>query len=240
MSAAKALGGLLVLGVVAAGGLYVGDHYAESRAEEYAVGVVSQSISTTSAPVVDIKGFPFLTQFLTGTLDQVTATAAGATLEGVPVTDVTIDATRVNVRPPAGQQPSAGRATVVATIPTASLEKLVKDRTNLTVQLAVDGSTVKASGNVLGLPMVLTLAPRVDAGTLLVDAQDLTLGGRQITPESLPGAIRDRVKDIEIPLEGLPSGLALSRAEVVPSGLRITADGTNVVVPQTAASTGGA
>ena len=240
VSAAKALGGLLVLGVVAAGGLYVGDHYAESRAEEYAVGVVSQSISTTSAPVVDIKGFPFLTQFLTGTLDQVTATAAGATLEGVPVTDVTIDATRVNVRPPAGQQPSAGRATVVATIPTASLEKLVKDRTNLTVQLAVDGSTVKASGNVLGLPMVLTLAPRVDAGTLLVDAQDLTLGGRQITPESLPGAIRDRVKDIKIPLEGLPSGLALSRVEVVPSGLRITADGTNVVVPQTAASPGGA
>ena len=240
VSAAKALGGLLVLGVVAAGGLYVGDHYAESRAEEYAVGVVSQSMSTTSAPVVDIKGFPFLTQFLSGTLDQVTATAAGATLEGVPVTDVTIDATRVNVRPPAGQQPSAGRATVVATIPTASLEKLVKDRTNLTVQLAVDGSTVKASGNVLGLPMVLTLAPRVEAGTLLVDAQDLTLGGRQITPESLPGAIRDRVKDIEIPLEGLPSGLALSRAEVVPSGLRITADGTNVVVPQTAASTGGA
>jgi hypothetical protein len=240
VSAAKALGGLLVLGVVAGGGLYVGDRYAESRAEEYAVGVVSQSIATTSSPVVDIKGFPFLTQFMSGTLDHVTATSAGATLEGVPVTDVAIDATQVNVRPPAGQQPSAGRATVVATIPTASLEKLVKDRTNLTVQLAVDGSTVKASGNVLGLPLVLTLAPRVDSGKLLVDAQDLTLGGRQITPESLPGVVRDRVKDIEIPLEGLPSGLALSRAEVVPSGLRITADGTNVVVPQTAASTGGA
>jgi hypothetical protein len=240
VSAAKALGGLLVLGVVAAGGLYVADRYAESRAEEYAVGVVSQSVSTTTAPVVDIKGFPFLTQMLTGTLDQVTATSAGAMLEGVPVTDVAIDATKVNVRPPAGQQPSAGHATIVATIPTASLEKVVKDRTGLTVQLTVDGSTVKASGNVLGLPMVLTLAPRVDTGKLLVDAQDLTLGGRQITPESLPGAIRDRVKDIEIPLEGLPSGLTLSRAEVVPSGLRVTADGTNVVVPQTAASSGGA
>ena len=240
VSAAKALGGLLVLGVVAAGGLYVADRYAESRAEEYAVGVVSQSVSTTTSPVVDIKGFPFLTQMLTGTLDQVTATSAGATLEGVPVTDVAIDATKVNVRPPAGQQPSAGHATIVATIPTASLEKVVKDRTGLTVQLTVDGSTVKASGNVLGLPMVLTLAPRVDTGKLLVDAQDLTLGGRQITPESLPGAIRDRVKDIEIPLAGLPSGLTLSRAEVVPSGLRVTADGTNVVVPQTPASSGGA
>jgi hypothetical protein len=43
VSAAKALGGLLVLGVVAAGGLYVADRYAESRAEEYAVGVVSKA-----------------------------------------------------------------------------------------------------------------------------------------------------------------------------------------------------
>jgi LmeA-like phospholipid-binding len=240
VSAAKALGGLFVLGVVAAGGLYVGDRYAESRAEEYAVGVVSQSISTTSPPVVDIKGFPFLTQLMSGTLDHVTATSPGATLDGVPVTDVAIDATRVNVRPPAGQQPSAGHATVVATIPTASLEKAVKDGTGLTVQLAVDGSTIKASGNVLGLPIVLTLAPRVDSGKLLVDAQDLTLGGRQITPESLPSAVRDRVKDIEVPVQGLPSGLALSRAEVVPSGLRVTADGTNVVVPETTAANGGA
>ena len=139
MSAAKALGGLVVLGVVVVGGLYVGDRYAESRAEEYAVGVVSQSIPTTEPPVVDIKGFPFLTQLVSGTLDEVTATAAGATLEGIPVTDVAVDATQVNVRPPAGQQPSAGHATIAATIPTASLEKVVKDKTGLSVQLAVDG-----------------------------------------------------------------------------------------------------
>ena len=55
VSAAKALGGLVVLGVVVVGGLYAGDRYAESRAEEYAVGVVSQSIPTTQPPVVDIK-----------------------------------------------------------------------------------------------------------------------------------------------------------------------------------------
>lgn len=240
VSAAKALGGLVVLGVVVAGGLYAGDRYAEARAEEYAVGVVSQSISTTSSPVVDIKGFPFLTQLLSGTLNEVTATSAGATLNGVPVTDVAIDATQVNVRPPAGLQPSAGHATVAATIPTSSLEKVVKDRTGLTVQLAVEGSTVKASGNVLGLPIVLTLAPRVDTGKLLVDAQNLTLGGRQITPESLPGVLRDRVTAIEIPVEGLPAGMAVSHADVVSDGVRITADGTNVVVPETATSNGGA
>ena len=233
MSAAKALGGLVVLGVVVVGGLYVGDRYAESQAEEYAVGVVSQSIPTTQPPVVDIKGFPFLTQLLGGTLDEVTATAAGATLEGISVTDVAVDATKVNVRPPAGQQPSAGHATIAATIPTASLEKVVKDKTGLTVQLAVDGTTVKASGNVLGLPLTLGLVPTVTNGKLLVDAQGLTLGGREITAQSLPSALRERITGIEVPVEGLPAGLDLSRADVVPTGLRITADGTNVVVPQT-------
>ena len=233
VSAAKALGGLVVLGVVVAGGLYVGDRYAESRAEEYAVGVVSQSIPTTEPPVVDIKGFPFHTQLMGGTLDEVSATAAGATLEGIPVTDVAVDATQVNVRPPAGQQPSAGHATIAATIPTASLEKVVKDKTGLSVQLAVDASAVKASGNVLGLPLTLSLVPTVNNGKLLVDAQGLTLGGREITAQSLPGALRERVTGIEVPVEGLPAGLVLSRADVVPTGLRITADGTNVVVPQT-------
>lgn len=236
MSAAKVLGGLVVLGVVAAGGLYVGDRYAESRAEEYAVSVVSQSISATQPPAVDIKGFPFLTQLMSGTLDEVTATSAGATLEGIPVTDVAIDATQVQVRPPGGQQPTAGHATLVATIPTASLEKVVKDASRLTVQLAVEGSTVKASGTVLGLPLTLDLVPRVDNGKLLVDAQGLTLGGREISPQSLPAAVRDRVSGIEVPVEGLPPGLSLGRAEVVPSGLRITADGTDVALPQASAS----
>jgi hypothetical protein len=236
VSAAKALGGLLVLGVVAAGGLYAGDRYAEARAEEYASGVVSDSIATTSSPVVDIKGFPFLTQLMTGTLYEVTATAAGATLEGIPVTDVAVDATQVDVRPPAGQQPKAGRVTIVATIPTASLEKVVKDRSGLTVQLAVEGSAVKAAGTVLGLPLTLDLAPRVEGGKLLVDAQGLTLGGRDVNAQSLPSSIRGRVSGIEIPVEGLPPGLALSQAQVVPSGLRITAAGTNVAVPQSTTS----
>jgi hypothetical protein len=233
VSAAKALGGLVVLGVVVAGGLVVGDRYAESRAEEYAVGVVGQSVSTTQPPVVDIKGFPFLTQLMSGTLGEVTATAAGATLEGIPVTDVAVDATQVTVRPPAGQQPSAGHATIAATIPSASLEKVVKDKTGLTVQLAVSGSAVKATGNVLGLPLTLDLVPKVEGGKLLVDAQALTLGGRQITAQSLPSALRGQISGIEVPVEGLPAGLVLSRADVVPTGVRITADGTNVVVPQT-------
>ena len=195
--------------------------------------MVSGSIAVTQPPVVDIKGFPFLTQLAGGTLDEVTATVPGATLEGIPVTDVSLDATGVNIRPLAGQHPSAAHATIAATIPTASLEKVVKDKTGLTVQLAVEGTTVKASGTVLGLPLTLTLVPRVANGKLLVDAQGLTLGGREITTQSLPSSLRGRISGIEVPVQGLPAGLTLTRADVVPTGLRITADGTNVAVPQT-------
>ena len=235
VAAVKALASLIVVGVVVVGAFYVGDRYAESRAEQYAVGVVSDSIAVTQPPVVDIKGFPFLTQLASGTLDEVTATVPGATLEGIPVTDVSLDATGVNVRPLNGQQPSAAQATIAATIPTASLEKVVRDKTGLTVQLAVEGTSVKASGTVLGLPLTLTLVPRVDGGKLLVDAQGLTLGGREITTQSLPSALRGRISGIVVPVQGLPAGLSLTRADVVPAGLRITADGTNVAVPQTPA-----
>jgi len=119
VSAASVLGGLLIVGVVAAGGLYAGDRYAESRAEEYAGTVVSQNIPTTAAPTVDIKGFPFLTQLLTGTLDEVTATAPGATLDGISVTDVSVDATAVDIRPPAGQQGAPGTPGPLAGVPRA-------------------------------------------------------------------------------------------------------------------------
>ena len=56
---------------------------------------------------------------------------------------------------------------------------------------------------------------------------------REVSAQALPGALRERVTASEVPVEGLPAGLVLSRADVVPTGLRITADGTNVVVPQT-------
>ncbi|MDQ6714485.1 MAG: DUF2993 domain-containing protein, partial [Actinomycetota bacterium] len=92
MSAGKVVAGLLGIVVVLGGGLVAADRLAEARAEEYARGVVSDSMPVADPPVVDIKGFPFLTQLLGGRLDEVTATVHGATLEGVPVTDVDLDA----------------------------------------------------------------------------------------------------------------------------------------------------
>jgi hypothetical protein len=234
MSAVKALVGLVVLAAVLAVGLVAGDHYAEGRAEEYARGEVAQMLQTSTTPAVDIQGFPFLTQVLRGTLDSVTASASDAKLSGLAVTDVAIDTRGVVVRPPAGEQARAGQASVAATIPTSSLEGALKDRTGLTPQIVVDGQTLRASGTVLGLTLVLTLVPRVDNGSLVVDVQHLTLGGRDVDPNALPSNLRGRVSSIPVPLDALPQGLAVTQASVIPAGIRLTASGSNVVVPQAA------
>lgn len=238
MSAAKTATGFVVVAAILGGGAYAGDRYAEAQAETYARQVVSDSIPVTATPTVDILGFPFLTQALRGTLDHVTGSVGGATLGGIAVTDVRLDATGVLIRPPAGQQPRAAHATVAATIPTTSVQQLVQDRTGLTTQLAVDGSALTASATVLNLPLQLALVPRVDAGRLLVDVQSLKLNGATVTANQLPSAFRSRLQGIEVPVAGLPKGLALSNAVVVADGVRITTDGTDVEVPQTTATTG--
>ena len=240
MSAAKTVTGLVVLAALLGGGAYAGDRYAEGQAEAYARQVVSDSIPVTSTPAVDITGFPFLTQALRGTLDHVTGSVAGATLGGIPVQDVRLDATDVLIRPPAGQQPRAGHAVVTVTIPTASIQTLVQNRTTPTTTLSVDGDALVATGKVLNLPLELSLVPRVTAGKLVVDVKSIRLNGATVTATQLPNAFRQGLQGIEVPVEGLPKGLTVSEAVVVPQGMRITTDGTDVEVPQTAPSTGGA
>ena len=63
--------------------------------------------------------------------------------------------------------------------------------------------------------------------------QSLKLNGATVTADQLPSAFRTRVQGIQVPVDGLPKGLALSDAVVASDGLRITADGTDVEVPQT-------
>ena len=58
---------LLLLG----GGIFLGDGYAEKRAENVAAVELQEYLGTTQAPAVDIKGSPFLTQVAARSLDSV-------------------------------------------------------------------------------------------------------------------------------------------------------------------------
>ncbi|MBO9553631.1 DUF2993 domain-containing protein [Cellulomonas sp.] len=217
----------LVVVVVLGAGVVVADRVAAAEAENRAVEAIEQNLDVQGTPEVSIGGFPFLTQLLRGSLRDVTGTVDGMTLDGIEATDVEVDAQDVSTTEPY----TVGTGSIAATLPTASIQKIVADRSELDVQVAVDGDALTASGQVLGLTLSATLTPRVEDGKLLVDVGNLQLAGLTITVDDLPASVRGRLTDLEVPVSGLPDGLVLSSATVVPEGVRITATGTDVTVP---------
>jgi len=226
--------GVLTTCVVLVAGAFVADRVAASTAEKQVVAAIEENLDVVGTPTVELGGFPFLTQLLAGSIDDVTGTVDGVTLEGIDATDVTFDGHDVSTSEPY----TVGTATISATLPTASIEQIVADRSDLEIAVAVDGGALTASGEVLGLRLAANLVPRVEDGTLLVSVENVQIAGLTVSVDDLPNAIGNRLTDVEIPVEGLPDGLVLSDATVVADGVRITADGTDVVLPTEAPPAG--
>jgi len=213
--------GLVALGLVGVGA-YVADGFARDSAEDSAATLLAQRLEVDGTPDVRIDGFPFFPQLLARSLDDVHASARGVVLDGLQVTDVVVDATDVSLDQPY----HAGSVRLEATVPTSTVEEVVAQRVRMDV--AVDGEMLRASGEVLGIPLTAGLVPRVVDGRLQVDVQDVSLGAGVLRLEDLPGDLAERLVGIEVPLEGLPPGIVLEQAVVVPDGVRITASGTDV------------
>jgi hypothetical protein len=214
---------VLVLGA----GVVVADRVAASMAERRAVEAVQENLDVTGTPSLSIEGFPFLTQVLAGSLDEVSGSVDGVTLDGgITATDVTFDAQGVQTSEPY----TVSTGTVSATLPTATLEQVVAEQTDLDVDVSVEGERLVASGAVLGVDLSAALTPRVEDGRLLVDVGQMSLGGLTITVDDLPDRIASRLTDLEVPVSGLPEGLTLTSVAVVPDGARITATGQDVTL----------
>lgn len=217
--------------VVLGAGAVVGDRLAAARAQEVVSDAIVENLEDVQGtPQVEIEGFPFLTQLVAGSLDELTGHVDGATIGGIAMTDVDVLAHGASTSEPY----TVDDATVTATIPSSSVQELLAERTQLDVTVEVDGDTLRMSGDVLGIELSAALAPRVESGRLLVDVEDLQLGGVTIDVDQLPAAAGERLTDLEVPVEELPDGLELTQAVVVPDGVRITAAGTDVTLPTTA------
>lgn len=215
--------GVVALGLVAVGAV-VADGLARGSAEDTAAAAIAQQLDVDGAPQVHIDGFPFLTQLAARSLDDVHVTATRVTLEGLAVTDVVVDATDVTLDAPY----RAGTARLEATVPASSVQQVVQARADL--EVAVDGDLLRATGDLFGIPLTVGLVPRVADGRMLVDVQDVTLGAGTLRLEELPGDVAERLVGIEVPLAGLPDGVRLEDAVVVPDGVRFTATGEDVAL----------
>ncbi len=218
---------LLLVLVLLVGVVVIVDRVAAAAAERLVATRMEQSLDVTGAPQVDIHGFPFLTQALDGSLGEVTARADSLTLDGTPLSDVDVTARGVSTRTPYAVE----HAVVTGTLGSATLEHLVAERTGIEMRLAPEGDQLIAMGSALGLPWSAHLSPRAEDGEIRVDVTGVELGGVEIAAASLPGGLGDMLSDLAIPIDGLPEGVTVAEVTVVHDGVRVTATGTDVLIP---------
>lgn len=214
--------------VLVAGGAVVADRVAVGTTQDAAVRVLRANVEGVSGePEVVIGGFPLLNQLLDGKLSDVTARVDGLTLDGVQVTHVDVDAVGVTTTEPY----TIDRAVLTGALSVESLQQLLATKAGVDLDLRLDGDQLMAATHVLGLTVTATFVPRVENGGIHIDVATVTLGDLAIQVADLPGSLADQLSNLAVPLDGLPAGLALTGVAVRDGGVRITATGTDVVLP---------
>lgn len=221
---------LVVTGVAVlllAAGAVVSDQLLRTTAEERIAGPVRSALGADENARVEIShDRPFLLQVARGRLDEVTVTADHVTLDGTGVTDVRMAARGVTIRAPY----TATDVTVTGTVPTSVVQERIAEN-GLDVNVAVAGDELRASGSVLSVPWGVMLTPRADDGRLTVDVVSADLAGVQVGADALPAQITQAFGGLDVPVSGLPDGLAITGAQVVGDGVGVTLTGHDVVLP---------
>ncbi|MCW2543166.1 MAG: uncharacterized protein JWM40_718 [Frankiales bacterium] len=212
---------LLIAGVVVLVALLLADRVTEVLAANAVAAQLRDSGGLREKPTVSIRGFPFLTQALSGRYDKVELSAKGVERGSVRLS--TLDVVVRGAQVPLARALS-GR---VDSVPVESLtaESLVAFA-DLAQESQLAEATIASAGKLvdvtarlsaLGGEFTVTSRSRVtlDMGAILLTPQSVTVeGGSNSAVES---ALRDRLA-LRLPVGTLPYGLRLT-------GLRVTKDG---------------
>lgn len=215
---------LLVVGLVA-------DPLAEGVAEDRVAAALRDGGGLAGTPEVDVTGWPFLTQAVSGTYDDVrisltaedlgqpAGTRADVVLQGVhvPLSDVLSGSVR---------QVPVDRVDGTATLSYALLSAQLGADTVL--ERAGDGLRVTRTVEVLGytLPLTATGTVSLDGQDLVVDVADASAAGVDV-----PDFVVDRavdLLDLRYPVV-LPFGLQLTGVRPADDGVVVTAEATDAV-----------
>jgi hypothetical protein len=208
---------LVIIVVVLVALLVVLDRVAVVEADHVVAARIQTQEHLPSRPSVSIGGFPFLTQALGGTYDDVTLTVHDFRRSVVAVD--TISVTLHGVHVPLGSVFSQHLSSVPVDSATA---RVLLSYDDMNAYLRPKGATVPPPGD--GQVRI--------SGSVTVAGQQLSASGTatiDVTSDSLLLRAANAVS-IAIPLAGLPFGISLQSAKATNRGIQVTATAQGLVL----------
>lgn len=230
----RALRITLIIAVVL-GALFVGaDRVAVYFAEDQAAEKIRSSQNLSGTPDVSIKGFPFLTQIASSSLDEVDVKLDGVTAgdgeKSVRVTGFNAKLQDVKINS-SFSSAVADRATGTAHISYADLTKAVNDPA-VTVGYggtdAAGKSQVKVTGKISAMGQ--SIERSVESTVSVSGGDTISVRAESIPAQGFPGLeqlIRQKI-DFDRKISGLPRGIKLDKVVTTQDGVDITLTGSHV------------
>ncbi len=236
-SSGRAVVVLVVVLVVLAGVLVLADQLTRSYAEKQAATRLQSSLGSTTAPTVDIGGFPFLTQVVANRFPSADVSAAGITAApssaagGIQIQS--LQAHLEDVRTSGGyQRATAGRLTGQATVPYSALDAYSAN------PVSYAGNDASGAGRIqvtVPAPIAGDTLNVVLSGTVTVDEPNQQLvivdPAVQVVGVDLSQQVVDALAGQflkPIPVGALPLGLRLTGVTTTSAGVVAEVAGTDV------------
>lgn len=215
--------------------LLVADRAGAAYAGRAIAAEVQRAAGLPSPPDVDVTGFPFLTQAVSGRYERIEVGAADVPLDSDLVVS-RVDATLQGVQVPLSevlsqsvQDVPAERVTARALVPYEELSQSYGDQ-ELTIE--PDDDRLRITGQVQFSDRMLSVVAlsRVEVvdGELLLSAEEVGLAG-QGTDEGSTSALQEAL-ELRLPVQELPYGLTATSAEVQADGVELHAEASDVVL----------
>ncbi|MFI7299716.1 DUF2993 domain-containing protein [Streptomyces sp. NPDC050121] len=236
---------ILLVVVVILGGLFV---LADRLAVNFAEGEVADKLKAheglATTPDVSIKGFPFLTQVVGGSLDDVEIgikdyeAATGTSSRTIRIDDLQADMKGVDF---SGDYSSAtaASATGTASITYAELLKTAKSEPTQVVQgvtANVIGLSDGGNGKIKVAVEATVLGSRLPQPVYVLSTVTVSGDTVRVHADSLPsfGGVRAAenevrsITDFEQKIDDLPGGIKLDKVVAAKNGVEISVKGSNV------------
>ena len=229
----RALVVLLVIVAVLLGIGFLTDRAVERWAEGYVADQLTEQAGLAGTPEVDVRGFPFLTQALDGTYEDVRISFTADEL-GQPA-GTSADVRLVGVHIPLSRVVSGD----VQEVPVDRIEgtatlsyALLSDQLGGDSTIGPDGDGLRVTKTVelLGYTLPLTASGTVslDGDELVVDVERASGAGVEI-PDFLVDQASDLL-DLRYPVPALPFGLALTSVTPAEDGVVVEVEATDTVL----------